>query len=154
MRAWPINCTRTQVILSANEKTPVNIEALTNDIDFRSAITRAEFEELCADEIARSIKPVERLLEQTGKAPADVHAVVVSKPCMTDIFLHFLCAHYITDSLLCAQVVAILEGQFDVCKMLCEDYGADVNSKGPCGQSLLHYACATVRPGEQPVSSW
>ena len=51
-------------------------------------------------------------------------------------------------------VVAILEGQFDVCKMLCEDYGADVNSKGPCGQSLLHYACATVRPGEQPVSSW
>ena len=73
---------------------------------------------------------------------------------MTEICLHFLCAHYITDSLLCAQVVAILEGQFDVCKMLCEDYGADVNSKGPCGQSLLHYACATVRPGEQPVSSY
>ena len=65
------------MILSANEKTPVNIEALTNDIDFRSAITRAEFEELCADEIARSIKPVERLLAQTGKAPADVHAVRV-----------------------------------------------------------------------------
>eukprot|EP01048_Picozoa_sp_COSAG05_P014517 COSAG05_NODE_1653_length_4333_cov_5.209731_2_plen_163_part_00 len=35
--------------------------------------------------------------------------------------------------------------------MLCEDYGADVNSKGPCGQSLLHYACATVQPDEQPA---
>ena len=46
-------------------------------------------------------------------------------------------------------VVAILEGQFEVCKMLIEEFGADVNSKGPCGQSLLHYACATVQPDEQ-----
>ena len=46
-------------------------------------------------------------------------------------------------------VVAILEGQFEVCKMLIEEFGADVNSTGPCGQSLLHYACATVNPDEQ-----
>jgi actin-related protein len=46
-------------------------------------------------------------------------------------------------------VVAILEGQFEVCKMLIGEFGADVNSKGPCGQSLLHYACATVNPDEQ-----
>jgi ankyrin repeat protein len=48
-------------------------------------------------------------------------------------------------------VVAILEGQFEVCKLLTQKYGADVNSKGPCGQSLLHYACATVQPDEQPA---
>ena len=46
-------------------------------------------------------------------------------------------------------VVAILEGQFEVCKMLIEEFGADVNSTGPCGQALLHYACATVNPDEQ-----
>eukprot|EP01043_Picozoa_sp_COSAG02_P055284 COSAG02_NODE_6391_length_3603_cov_3.955765_2_plen_805_part_00 len=46
-------------------------------------------------------------------------------------------------------VVAILEGQFEVCQMLIEEFGADVNSTGPCGQSLMHYACATVNPDEQ-----
>jgi hypoxia up-regulated 1 len=64
-------------ILSANEATPVNIEALTNDIDFRSSITRDEFEKLCGEEIGRATAPVEQLLRQTGKKPSEVHAVVI-----------------------------------------------------------------------------
>ena len=68
---------RYKVVLSANKETPMNVEALTNDIDFRSHITREEFETMCEDLFVRSTKPVEQLLEETGKEPGEVHAVVI-----------------------------------------------------------------------------
>lgn len=68
---------RYKVVLSANKETPMNVEALTNDIDFKSHITREEFETMCSDLLDRSVKPVEELLAETGKEPGEVHAVVI-----------------------------------------------------------------------------
>ena len=68
---------RYKVVLSSNKETPMTVEALTNDIDFRSHITREQFLEMCADLLERSTKPVEQLLEETGKEPSEVHAVVI-----------------------------------------------------------------------------
>jgi hypoxia up-regulated 1 len=68
---------RYKVVLSSNKETPISVEALTNDIDLKTHITREQFEELCADLLERSVKPVEALLEETGKEPGEVHAVVI-----------------------------------------------------------------------------
>lgn len=68
---------RYKVVLSANKETPMSVEALTNDIDFKSHITREDFYTMCADLLDRSVKPVEQLLAETGKEPGEVHAVVI-----------------------------------------------------------------------------
>ena len=68
---------RYKVVLSANEFTPINVEALTNDIDFKSELSREDFETMCSDLLDRSVAPVEQLLAETEKEPAEVHAVVI-----------------------------------------------------------------------------
>ena len=68
---------KTKETLSANQQTPVNVEALSNDIDFRSKITREEFNEMNEDLWERAIAPVQKLLDDTGMAVSDIHAAVI-----------------------------------------------------------------------------
>lgn len=44
----------------------MNVEALSNDIDFRSKITREEFNEMNEDIWARALAPVQKLLDDSG----------------------------------------------------------------------------------------
>ena len=46
---------RYKVVLSANEFTPINVEALTNDIDFKSELSREDFETMCSDLLQQSL---------------------------------------------------------------------------------------------------
>ena len=42
---------KTKETLSANQETPVNVEALSNDIDFRTTISREEFNKILGPRI-------------------------------------------------------------------------------------------------------
>ena len=53
-------------ILTANKDLTVYIESLAEDRDFSTKITRAEFEELCADIFERALAPVKRLIENSN----------------------------------------------------------------------------------------
>ena len=53
-------------ILSANQETPVNIEGLTNEFDFKDHITRAEYEALCGGLLDRVTAPIETALKMAG----------------------------------------------------------------------------------------
>jgi hypothetical protein len=63
--------------LSANKQTPVTVEAISNDIDFRSKISREEFEEMNADLFERAVAPVRRLFEDSGLDVRSVDACVI-----------------------------------------------------------------------------
>ena len=53
-----------------------------NDRDFKTEISRAEFETMCADLFDRVLTPVKKALDQATRlaAPKDIVDIVVSKP--------------------------------------------------------------------------
>ena len=68
---------KTKETLSANQETPVTVEALSNDIDFRSKLSREDFNEMNQDLWERAIAPVQKLLDDTGMSTSDIHAAVI-----------------------------------------------------------------------------
>ncbi|EPY40429.1 heat-shock protein hsp70, partial [Angomonas deanei] len=55
-------CERAKRTLSSATQATIEIDALFDNIDFQSTITRARFEELCGDLFRGTVQPVERVL--------------------------------------------------------------------------------------------
>jgi len=66
---------RTKEILSANKEAPISVEGLTDEVDFRSTVTREKFEELAAPLLERAGAPLRALLEETGVPVEELDAV-------------------------------------------------------------------------------
>ncbi|KAL3679219.1 hypothetical protein R1sor_022175 [Riccia sorocarpa] len=66
---------RTKEILSANTEALLSVEALHDDRDFRSTITRKFFEELCSDLWERALTPLRDVLADAGLKVEEVNAV-------------------------------------------------------------------------------
>ncbi|CAL8469535.1 g9076 [Coccomyxa elongata] len=66
---------RTKEILSANSEAPISVEELHSGTDFRSRITREQFEGLAGDFFARAAAPLKALLERSGLRAGDLQAV-------------------------------------------------------------------------------
>ena len=66
---------RTKEMLSANTEAPFIVEELLDGKDFRSSIKRQELEDLAGDFFQRAARPLQRLLQRNGLAPADIDAV-------------------------------------------------------------------------------
>ncbi|KAK9455503.1 heat shock protein 70 family [Dipodascopsis uninucleata] len=69
---------RAKTILSANTEVRASIESLFDDIDFRTVVTRAEFEESIADVLPRLKKPFEDSLQAAGLTIDDVPSVILA----------------------------------------------------------------------------
>jgi hypoxia up-regulated 1 len=67
---------RTREILSANTETQVSVPSLHDDIDFRTLITREDFETGAADILRRAVLPASAVLAKTGLKASDLDAVV------------------------------------------------------------------------------
>ncbi|XP_043112439.1 heat shock 70 kDa protein 4b [Puntigrus tetrazona] len=71
-------CEKLKKLMSANSSDlPLNIECFMNDIDVSSKLNRAQFEEMCADILARVEPPLRSLMEQAHLKKDDIHAVEV-----------------------------------------------------------------------------
>jgi len=57
---------KSKEILSANQDAQLYIESLTNEIDLRETISRADFESMCGSLFERAIKPIALAIEQSG----------------------------------------------------------------------------------------
>ncbi|GAB4830617.1 hypothetical protein Ancab_020383 [Ancistrocladus abbreviatus] len=66
---------RTKEVLSANTVSPLSVESLHDDEDFRSSITREKFEALCEDLWENSLIPLKELLLYSGLKADEIHAV-------------------------------------------------------------------------------
>ena len=70
-------CERAKRTLSSAAQSSVEIDSLFEGIDFYTSITRARFEELCADLFRSTLKPVEQVLTDAKIDKRTVHDVVL-----------------------------------------------------------------------------
>ncbi|EMD35137.1 hypothetical protein CERSUDRAFT_116612 [Gelatoporia subvermispora B] len=69
---------RVKTVLSANADATATIESLSDDIDYRSKLTRAEFEEACQDLKGRYAQPIFDALEHAGLTLDNVTSVILT----------------------------------------------------------------------------
>jgi len=70
-------CERAKRTLSSSTQASIEIDSLFDGIDFYTNITRARFEELCADLFRNTMDPVEKALRDAKMDKSQVHDIVL-----------------------------------------------------------------------------
>jgi L1 cell adhesion molecule like protein len=70
-------CERAKRTLSASSQASIEIDSLFEGVDFNSTITRARFEDLCADYFRNTLVPVEKVLRDAKMDKSQVNEVVL-----------------------------------------------------------------------------
>jgi L1 cell adhesion molecule like protein len=70
-------CERAKRTLSSSTKANIEIDSLFEGIDFNSSITRARFEDLCADYFRNTLIPVEKVLRDAAVSKSQVDEIVL-----------------------------------------------------------------------------
>ncbi len=70
-----IQANKVKEVLSANSEIPVFIDALQDDINYQTLISRAKFEEMCHDLLVRAGKPIEQALKLANITLEELDAV-------------------------------------------------------------------------------
>lgn len=70
-----VQANKVKQVLSANMDVPIFIDALHDDVNYASHMSRATFEELCHDLLERSIVPISHALKAANMTLADIHGV-------------------------------------------------------------------------------
>jgi heat shock protein 1/8 len=70
-------CERAKRTLSSSTQASIEIDSLYEGIDFYTSITRARFEELCADLFRNTMDPVEKSLRDAKMDKAQIHDIVL-----------------------------------------------------------------------------
>jgi L1 cell adhesion molecule like protein len=70
-------CERAKRTLSSSTEASIEIDSLFEGIDFYTKITRARFEELCADLFRATMEPVEKALRDAKLDKSKIHEVVL-----------------------------------------------------------------------------
>ncbi len=70
-------CERVKKTLSSSTSAPLEIDALYEGIDFYTSITRARFEELCADIFRLGMEPVDKVLQDAKLSKSDIDDIVL-----------------------------------------------------------------------------
>ncbi|XP_076241383.1 heat shock 70 kDa protein cognate 4 [Calliopsis andreniformis] len=70
-------CERAKRTLSSSTQASIEIDSLFEGIDFYTSITRARFEELCADLFRSTLEPVEKALRDAKMDKAHIHSIVL-----------------------------------------------------------------------------
>ncbi|KAL7501065.1 hypothetical protein ACHAWT_009136 [Skeletonema menzelii] len=70
-----IQANKVKHVLSANSDIPVFIDALQDDVNYQTHISRAKFEEICHDLLERASKPIEAALKMANVTLDELDAV-------------------------------------------------------------------------------
>nr|CUU98812.1 hypothetical transcript [Hymenolepis microstoma] len=70
-------CERAKRTLSSSAQANIEVDSLMDGVDFYTSITRARFEELCADLFRSTLEPVEKALRDAKLDKSSVHDVVL-----------------------------------------------------------------------------
>merc|ERR1719225_2058574 len=70
-------CERAKRTLSASAQANIEIDSLFEGVDFYTTITRARFEELCADLFRGTLEPVEKSLRDAKMDKSAIHDIVL-----------------------------------------------------------------------------
>ncbi|XP_033215653.1 heat shock 70 kDa protein cognate 4-like [Belonocnema kinseyi] len=70
-------CERAKRTLSSSTQASIEIDSLSDGIDFYTSMTRARFEELCADLFRSTLEPVEKALRDAKMDKGQVNSIVL-----------------------------------------------------------------------------
>ncbi|XP_069098643.1 heat shock 70 kDa protein-like [Pleurodeles waltl] len=70
-------CERAKRTLSSSNQASIQIDSLFDGIDFYTSISRARFEELCADLFRGTLEPVEKALREAKLDKTQIHDIVL-----------------------------------------------------------------------------
>jgi len=70
-------CERAKRTLSSSAKANLEIDSLYEGIDFNTSITRARFEDLCNDYFRNTLKPVEKVLQDSKMSKTQIDEIVL-----------------------------------------------------------------------------
>jgi len=70
-------CERAKRTLSSSTQASIEIDSLFDGIDFYTQITRARFEELCADLFRNTMEPVEKAIRDAKMDKSQIHDIVL-----------------------------------------------------------------------------
>merc|ERR1712055_609880 len=70
-------CERAKRTISSSAQASIEIDSLYEGVDFYTSITRARFEELCADLFRGTLEPVEKSLRDAKMDKATIHDIVL-----------------------------------------------------------------------------
>jgi len=70
-------CEKAKRVLSSTTSTSIEIDSLVDGKDCNVTLTRAKFEELCADLFRDALEPVDRVLSDAKVSKSDVHEIVL-----------------------------------------------------------------------------
>jgi len=70
-------CERAKRTLSSSTQASIEIDSLFDGIDFYTSITRARFEELCADLFRNTMEPVDKALRDAKLDKSQIHEIVL-----------------------------------------------------------------------------
>ena len=70
-------CERAKITLSASTQSFIEIDSLMDGVDYNTTITRARFEELCADLFRKTMNPVEDALKQSKLSKSAIDEIVL-----------------------------------------------------------------------------
>jgi heat shock protein 1/8 len=77
IRRLRTSCERAKRTLSSSAQASIEIDSLFEGIDFYTSITRARFEELCADLFRGTLDPVEKCLHDSKLDKGSIHEIVL-----------------------------------------------------------------------------
>ena len=77
LRRLRTSCERAKRTLSSSTQASIEIDSLFEGIDFYTSVTRARFEELCADMFRSTLEPVEKALRDAKMDKAQIHSIVL-----------------------------------------------------------------------------
>lgn len=70
-------CEKVKKTLSSSSSASLEVDALYEGKDFYTSITRAKFEEICADIFKRIMEPVDNVLKDAKMSKGDIHEIVL-----------------------------------------------------------------------------
>ena len=70
-------CERAKRTLSSSTTATIEIDSLCDGIDFNSTITRARFEDICASDFRKCMKPVEQALSDAKRSKSQIDEIVL-----------------------------------------------------------------------------
>ena len=156
-------CEKAKKTLSSTTEASIEIDSLVDGRDFYTKVTRARFEELCADLFRCTLEPVENSLRDSKCAIRDIHDVVVAggscyipmiQKLLQDFFRGKELKKYINPDEVVAYgaavQAAILSGDTSRrLDLLLHSNGAESSQQGRWGENLEQRLEATERREEE-----
>lgn len=77
MRRLRTQCEKAKRMLSSSSQASIDVDSLKNGEDYNTTISRAKFEELCGKYFKDCLKPVAKVINDSGISKSNVHEIVL-----------------------------------------------------------------------------